>query len=176
MDSLFNKLRYTADILAADNSTVILAGVAVGFEELSGRSLELAQLHSSECTVRFTARWDATILSNCYLVFEGATYPVDTVRDPGVASPDRTKGQVPRGTLLEIFAHRIQDGTANGGIPSGTIFAQVLDGTKVHIRLNGVLSTALPPAPLLDEIVYCTDTGAILVWNGTTWVVIGNGK
>ncbi len=173
MDSLFNKLRYTADILAADHSTVVLAGVAAGFEELSGRSLELAQLHSSECTARFTVRWDANISANCYVNFEGVLYPVDSVRDPGVAKPDRTKGQVPRGTLLEIYAHRIQDGTANG-IPAGVLFVQQLDGSIVHIRLNPVLSTNLPATPFLEELVFCTDTGNILVWNGTTWVVIGN--
>lgn len=170
MQSIFNKLRYTADILAADHSTVLLASVAAGFEELSGRALELAQLHSSECTVRFTVRWDASIESNCFVQFEGAIYPVDGVRDPGKMTPDPKRGEVQRGILLEVYAHRIQDGTSNTSIPAGTIFAQQLDGSKVHIRLNPVLSTALPSTPLLDEVVYCTDTKQFLIWDGTEWV------
>src|ERR1051326_1420332 len=101
MESLFNKLRFTADILASDHSTTLLSSVACGFEELSGRALELAQLHSSEVQVRFTVRPDVSINSSCYVVFEGTTYAVDYLRDPGKMNPDASRGEVPRGALTE---------------------------------------------------------------------------
>lgn len=170
MKSLFNKLRFTADILAADHSTTVLAQVAAGFEELSGRALELAQLHSSECSVRFTVRWDVTITSNCYVQFEGGLYPIDYIRDPG--NVDQQDG-LTRGILMEIYAHRIQDGTSNGDIPAGVLFAQQLDGGKVHITLRAILSTATLTDALLNEAFYLTDTHQIAIWNGTQLVVTG---
>lgn len=173
MDSLFNKLRYTADVLASDHSTVVLASAAVGFEELSGKDLELAQLHSSEVQVRFTVRPDVGITSSGYLAFEGSTYAIDYLMDPGKAAPNMSKGEVPRGTLTEIYAHRIQDGTSTGDIPPGVLFVQQLDGSKTRIRLNPILSTNLPVTALNDEAFFLTDTGQIAVWNGTAFVIIG---
>jgi hypothetical protein len=173
MDSLFNKLRYTADVLASDHSTVLLASIAAGFEELSGRDLEQAQLHSSEVQVRFTVRPDVSISAACYVAFEGATYAVDYLRDPGKSSPSTDRGEVPRGALTEIYAHRIQDGTNSGGIPSGVLFEQQIDGSKVRIRLNPILSTGLPSSGLLNEAFFLTDTQQIAIWNGTAFVISG---
>lgn len=172
MESLFNKLRFTADVLASDHSTTLLSSVAAGFEELTGRALELARFHSSEVQVRFTVRPDVSITSSCYVVFEGGTYAVDYLMDPGKASPDINKGEVPRGALAEIYAHRIQDGTSAGNIPPGVLFIQQLDGSKVAIRLNAITTAELPIEALLYQAFFLTDTNQIVIWNGTTYVSV----
>lgn len=125
MNSIFNKLVSSADILAADATTVLLPGVAAGFEELSGRALELAQLHNSETTVRVTVCWNVAIVSSCYVRFEGVPYPVDYVRDPGVPNPDVKLGQVRRGMLLELYAHRLNDWV--GAFSSGLLLENGTD-------------------------------------------------
>jgi len=110
MTSLFNKLRYTVDILGADATTVVLSGVAAGFEELGGRELKDAQSINSETQVLVTVRWDATITASCFVRFEGALYPILYKRDPGKPNPVTAKGEVSRGMLLELYAHRQNEG------------------------------------------------------------------
>lgn len=111
MKSLFNKMRSSADILAADAVTTVLSGIAAGQEELSGRALELAQLHSSVCNVRFTVRYSALITATCIVKFNGAFYPIDYVRDPGQPAPDTKNGEIGQGQVMEIYAHRVRQGT-----------------------------------------------------------------
>lgn len=109
MKHMFNKLTDSGDILAADASTTVLSNIAVGFEELSGRALELAQLHNTLTNVRVTVRWSAVIPEAGYVYFEGKLYPIDWIRDPGVTSPDVRNGEVRRGLLLELYVHRSND-------------------------------------------------------------------
>lgn len=108
MDSLFNKMRYAGNILAGDATTVVLSDVAMGIEELDGRELKDAQNLNNRTNVRFTVRHNVLIASSCFVQFEGALYPVDYVRDPGVPKPK--PGEVRRHTLMELYAHRNQDG------------------------------------------------------------------
>lgn len=52
-----SELRYTADLLDTDGTTVIVSQVGVGISDLAGRRLEQAQLMAAETTHMLLMRW-----------------------------------------------------------------------------------------------------------------------
>jgi hypothetical protein len=89
------ELRYVADILAPDATTVLASAVGAGIENLSGRRLEQAQLTASETTHMVLLRYpDSLPLPNQgYLrVSDPYTaavtlYVVDYTQDPQKPRP-----------------------------------------------------------------------------------------
>lgn len=58
-----SELRYTADILQPDGTTLIVSGVGAAIDDLAGRALEQAQLIAAETTHRLVLRYaDAVAL------------------------------------------------------------------------------------------------------------------
>lgn len=88
-------LRYTADLMDTDGTTVLVSQVGAGIDDLSGRSLEQAQLMSAETTHMVLLRYtDGLPLPNQGYVQvtdpgSGAVtlYIVDYVQDPRVPRP-----------------------------------------------------------------------------------------
>jgi hypothetical protein len=52
-----SEMRYTADIMAPDGETVILAQCGAGIEDLEGRAVEQAQLIASRTTHKVLLWW-----------------------------------------------------------------------------------------------------------------------
>lgn len=94
-----DELRYPAQLLAADGSTVLLSGFKVGVNDLSGARREQAQLTDSETTHMILARRNAVagLLSTAsYVQADGVLYIVDYFSDPRVPRPNM---------WVEIYGH-----------------------------------------------------------------------
>jgi hypothetical protein len=55
----------------------------------------------------------------------------------------------------------------------------ITDLRKSSVALGGVLpclSTAMPASPYTGQCVFCTDTGVVMAWNGSTWRYVSSGS
>ena len=97
------ELRYTAQVLASDADTVLVAKVAVGVEFLSGRRLEHAQLIASETSHMFVLRaLDAKVVTDsCYFRVSGVLYEIDYLAPNIDMRP---------GNWQEVFCHVVRGG------------------------------------------------------------------
>lgn len=93
-----NELKYAANILGPDNSTVRASGIRVGVMDLTGRTLAQAQLINSETShIILLRRGDAAGLDkSCYIVCDGTTYIVDYYLDPRSPRPNM---------WIEVYCH-----------------------------------------------------------------------
>jgi hypothetical protein len=107
MQHAAKEIRYTADLMAPDGASVVMAGVGVGIEDLSGRRLEQAQLVSAETShmvlLRYADALSLPIQGYIRVTDPGSgivtLYVVDYAQDPRTPRPR---------VWLEVYCHAMK--------------------------------------------------------------------